>query len=167
MTIRIHSSIETVEDFYSHLGPLSTRSGLSHDIRLNIALIKNDNLFQEIVAIQTTSLRSPGRYTLRFATQQILLMKGVEHENLTRFLSSFYSIDSMKLSIVSSFMDGESLTEVVESSAPLAEDAIASVTLQVCCCFQRPKSGSFLTLLGSPRDRVPPFAKPSPPRHSQ
>jgi hypothetical protein len=60
MTIRFHSSAQPVEDFYSHLGPLSIRSGLSHDIRLDIALDKNDNSIQDIVAIQKTYLRCPG-----------------------------------------------------------------------------------------------------------
>ena len=131
MTIRLHSFVEPVENFYAHLGPLSIRRRPDHETRLDTALDKHEKSVQDLVVIQTTPLRSGGD-TLGFATQQILMMQGVEHENLTRFLGSFYSIDVMELSIVSEFMDGKSLAEVVESSAPLAENVIASITLQVC-----------------------------------
>lgn len=65
----------------SQLGPLSIRHRLDHETRLDIALDKNENSIQGMVAIQMTPLRSR-RDTLGFATQQILIMQAVQHENL-------------------------------------------------------------------------------------
>jgi serine/threonine protein kinase len=86
---------------------------------------------QNVVVIKTISFKIPGPLTISSATREIMLMKEVKHENLQCHLGSFYSIEKKKLSIISDFMDGKSLAEVIASHGPFAESAIASVTLQV------------------------------------
>jgi len=88
-------------------------------------------LMQDVVIIKTMSFKTPGRLTISSATHEILLMQEVKHENLQCLLGSFFNLEEKKLSIVSDFMHGESLGEVIKLYTPLTESAIASVTLQV------------------------------------
>jgi serine/threonine protein kinase len=125
-----HSFLDPLEDFYRHLYPVSTGRSMFKNESLDMALSKVGPM-QDVVIIKVMSFKDPGSLTMSSATREILLMKEVKHENLQCLLGSFYSVEQRKLSLVSDFMDGKSLAEVIECYSSLAESVIASVTLQV------------------------------------
>lgn len=128
-SIAIHSSVQPVEDLYDPLYSLDIPNSPPQISYLDVAVEKHGGSNGGLAIIRTINLRS---CDVPLAAKQTLLMKGVKHENLTYFLGSFYNRKEWKLSLVYSFMSGNSLAEVVRSFAPLAEDVIASVALQVC-----------------------------------
>ena len=104
--------------------------------QLYLAVAKAPPRSQHLVVIKTVtlSLGFAQEDNVREAAQEVLLMQGIEHDNLARFYASFYDAGKEELSVVSEFASETSLSDVLIRASPFSfpEDFIAAVTVQVC-----------------------------------
>lgn len=82
------------------------------------------------VAIKQMDLRNQPRKEL--IVNEIIVMKDSKHPNIVNFLDAFLQEESNELWVVMEFMEGGALTDVIDNNPSIAEDQIATISLEVC-----------------------------------
>lgn len=121
---------QPVEDLFSTFYLLENCVHPTPTTHLSVARDKENG---DLVVIRTVYTEILDGCMIPAAVREISCMKEVEHENLARYLGSFFDIEAQKLSIVFSFMEGNTLEDVIKAFAPLEEHLIAAVMVQVRC----------------------------------
>lgn len=82
------------------------------------------------VAIKQMDLKSQPRKEL--IVNEIIVMKDSQHANIVNFLDSFLQEHNNELWVVMEFMEGGSLTDVIDNNSVIQEDQIATICYEVC-----------------------------------
>jgi protein-serine/threonine kinase len=85
------------------------------------------------VAIKQMDLRSQPRKEL--IVNEIIVMKDSHHANIVNFLDSFLQEQNNELWVVMEFMEGGSLTDVIDHNPNIQEDQIATICFEVSFLF--------------------------------
>ena len=81
------------------------------------------------VAIKQMDLRNQPRKEL--IVNEIVVMKDSKHPNIVNFIEAFLPEDQVELWVVMEFMEGGPLTDVIDNNQSIAEDQIATISLEV------------------------------------
>lgn len=87
------------------------------------------------VAIKQMDLRNQPRKEL--IVNEIVVMKDSKHPNIVNFIEAFLPEDAMELWVVMEFMEGGPLTDVIDNNPSIAEDQIATISLEVRHSFEK------------------------------
>lgn len=81
------------------------------------------------VAIKQMDLRNQPRKEL--IVNEIIVMKDSRHKNIVNFLDAFLPDNTSELWVVMEFMEGGSLTDVIDNNNSISEEQISGVCLEV------------------------------------
>ncbi|KAI5305031.1 Chitin synthase, class 2 [Ascosphaera pollenicola] len=82
------------------------------------------------VAIKQMDLKTQPRKEL--IVNEIIVMKDSQHANIVNFLDSFLQEHSNELWVVMEYMEGGSLTDVIDNNAVINEDQISTICFEAC-----------------------------------
>ncbi|KAI5287570.1 Protein kinase [Ascosphaera aggregata] len=82
------------------------------------------------VAIKQMDLKTQPRKEL--IVNEIIVMKDSQHANIVNFLDSFLQEHTNELWVVMEFMEGGSLTDVIDNNPVINEDQISTICFEAC-----------------------------------
>ncbi|KAF2861970.1 Pkinase-domain-containing protein [Piedraia hortae CBS 480.64] len=82
------------------------------------------------VAIKQMDLRQQPRKEL--IVNEIIVMKDSRHDNIVNFVDAFLQEETLELWVVMEYMEGGSLTDVIDNNDGISEDQIATICGETC-----------------------------------